>query len=471
MGKGKSKNKNGGHGGILKTSKEDVDPILAQALARNEKSSSGVSKNRTGAAAAAASTLVKQQELAESSKAAMEISNIVSGGGRPKTDLVQALEHVSEEEKSDEESEDALQTLGEEDSSSMPGVRHNAQVKSASVQSDTSDSGEGRNVVKPPQGAKKGSFASLFAGNSKVDGQIKIETEDMQELDFPWERSLVGYFGGRFPGKQALKQIVDSWKVHVTIQFHSSGWIIFQFQSSEAQTSVLENGPYIIYGRPLLLKTMPQFSRFENEAISCFPVWIQLRNLPLELWSPNALGKICSKIGKPIHTDKMTATMERVSYARCLVEVNMAKELTHSVIINLPNGDTFEQVMFYENLPRFCTHCKVVGHSEAGCSVKKIKSKNNQTESTKTTEVVNAAELESGAAAAATGSQAATSIAEKSKGAQTEWVTKQAKATKNQSEGRDAWTSLLEKISEFSLGSSSANLFGDRSPIVSVRKL
>ncbi|GFZ06964.1 hypothetical protein Acr_18g0011340 [Actinidia rufa] len=425
MGKGKSKNKNGGHGGILKTSKEDVDPILAQALARNEKSSSGVSKNRTGAAAAASTALVKQQELAESSKVAMEISNIVPGGGRPKTDLVLALEHVSEEEKSDEESEDALQTLGEEDSSAARQV----------------------NVVKPPQGAKKGSFASLFAGNSKVDGQIKIEAQDMQELDFPWERSLVGYFGGRFPGKKALKQIVDSWKVHVTIQFHSSGWIIFQFQSSEAQTSVLENGPYIIYGRPLLLKTMPQFSRFENEAISCFPVWIQLRNLPLELWSPNALGKICSKIGKPIHTDKMTANRERVSYARCLVEVNMAKELTHSVIINLPNGDAFEQVMFYENLPRFCTHCKVVGHSEAGCSVKKIN------------------------AVAATGSQAATSIAEKSKAAQTEWVTKQAKATKNQSEGRDAWTSLLEKISEFRLGSSSANLFGDRSPIVSVRKL
>ncbi|GFY90954.1 hypothetical protein Acr_07g0011500 [Actinidia rufa] len=272
-------------------------------IGKNEKSSSGVSKNRTGAAAAAASTLVKQQELAESSKAAMEISNIVPGGGRPKTDLVLALEHVSEEEKSDEESEDALQTLGEEDSTQHA---------------------------------------------SKVDGQIKIEAQDMQELDFPWERSL--------------------------------------------------------------------FSRFENEAISCFPVWIQLRNLPLELWSPNALGKICSKIGKPIHTDKMTANRERVSYARCLVEVNMAKELTHSVIINLPNGDAFEQVMFYENLPRFCTHCKVVGHSEAGCSVKKIKSKNNQTESTKTTEVVNAAELESGAAVAATGSQAATSIAEKSKG-------------------------------------------------------
>ena len=62
--------------------------------------------------------------------------------------------------------------------------------------------------------------------------------------------------------------------------------------------------------------------------------------------------------------DKLNAHKERVLYARCLVEVNMAYELVHAVMLKLPNGDAFEQAVFYENLPGFCPHCKVVGHAE-----------------------------------------------------------------------------------------------------------
>ncbi|GFS34500.1 hypothetical protein Acr_00g0034240 [Actinidia rufa] len=156
----------------------------------------------------------------------------------------------------------------------------------------------------------------------------------------------------------------------------------------------LENGPYIIYGRPLLLKTMPRFFRFENEAISSFLVWVQLRNIPLDLWSPNVLGKNCSKLGKSIHMDKLTAQKERVTYTRCLVEVNMAKDLAHTIMINLLSGQVYEHAVFYENLSRFCPHCKIVRHTENGCKVKKTNS--NKAEPTKAAETVTNVEKESG---------------------------------------------------------------------------
>ena len=146
----------------------------------------------------------------------------------------------------------------------------------------------------------------------------------------------MGYFGGRFPGKLALNQIIASWKVHPTIQFHGSGWIIFQFASIEDQTKVLENGPYIIYGGPLLLKPMAKYFSFEKEAINTFPVWVQLRNVPLTLWNSMVFGKICSKLGRPLHMDKLTTCKERITYARCLIGVDMDKELVHSVMLHLP---------------------------------------------------------------------------------------------------------------------------------------
>ena len=152
----------------------------------------------------------------------------------------------------------------------------------------------------------------------------------------------MGYFGGRFPGKVALNQIVSAWKAPVKIHHHNSGWIMFQFETSKSQMKVLENSPYIVYGKPLLLKTMPQDFRFQNEGISFFPIWVQIRNLPMEYWNSRILGKICTRIGKPIHMDKLTTYKERVSFARYLVEINMANDLPQTLMLKLPDGEVIE---------------------------------------------------------------------------------------------------------------------------------
>ncbi|GFY91271.1 hypothetical protein Acr_07g0014670 [Actinidia rufa] len=175
--------------------------------------------------------------------------------------------------------------------------------------------------------------------------------------------------------KLALNQIVASWKVCPSIQFHGSGWIIFQFSSRDDQEKILENGPYMIYGSPLLLKQMDKYFRFGKEAISTFPVWVQLRGVPLTFWNPVIFGKICSKLGKPIHMDKLTTQKERTTYARCLVEIDMAKDLVHSVQLHMPEGDEHEQKIFYENLPKYCSHCRMVGHTKETCKSKSLPSK------------------------------------------------------------------------------------------------
>jgi len=68
---------------------------------------------------------------------------------------------------------------------------------------------------------------------------------------------------------------------------------------------VLYVGPYFIFQRPLLLKVMPSFFDFGNEELSKIPVWVKLRNLPLELWNPQALGKILSKIPPYVQTTSL----------------------------------------------------------------------------------------------------------------------------------------------------------------------
>lgn len=183
-----------------------------------------------------------------------------------------------------------------------------------------------------------------------------------------WESCLVGYVAGKSPGFNAMNNIIsNSWKCNATLSIHESGWLVYRFKNIEDKLAVLANGPYLIYGRPLILKVMPEYFNFGRDEMSCVPVWVKLPNLPLKCWSPRCLAKIASKLGTPIQSDQLTFNMTRISYARVLVELNLLADLKSSIVINLPNGSTLNQPVIYETLPRFCTSCKVLGHKTGAC--------------------------------------------------------------------------------------------------------
>ncbi|KAL2248410.1 UNVERIFIED_CONTAM: hypothetical protein Sindi_2693300 [Sesamum indicum] len=65
--------------------------------------------------------------------------------------------------------------------------------------------------------------------------------------------------------------------------------------------------------------------------------------------------------------DSLTLKMERVSYARILVEVDASKKLIDQVEFVMPNGITRKQSVAYEFTPKFCTECNRFGHLKETC--------------------------------------------------------------------------------------------------------
>ncbi|KAK4426525.1 hypothetical protein Salat_1421100 [Sesamum alatum] len=227
------------------------------------------------------------------------------------------------------------------------------------------------------EGKKKVSFAGLFSNNRKVtednklskfvldDGALKLEDNDLIDVKAKLGFCLVGYIAGKFPGLKAIHSLAKSWGA--AFQQHVSGWLIFHFARDEDRQRILAGGPYFVFGLPLLLKNIPDCFEFKQDDISFSPVWATLPSLPLECWNPNALGKIGSRLGNPIAMDALTRKMERVSYARILVEVDSSKPLVDTVEFILPNGITRKQPVMYEFTPKFCSDCNLFGHLKDTC--------------------------------------------------------------------------------------------------------
>jgi len=197
--------------------------------------------------------------------------------------------------------------------------------------------------------------------------------EDLDHSSDDWKLCVVGYVSGKFPGYRALNNIIgNTWKCPASLTVHESGWLVYRFENEEDKLSVLCGGPYLVYGRPLILRQMTEYFDYSCSVMTHVPVWVKLPNLPLKCWTPRCLSKLASVLGKPIQCDKLTSTKERLSYARVLVEVDLLEDLRSSIDVVLPNGNPLCQKVIYKTLPKFCKSCKVFGHSIRACSKNQV---------------------------------------------------------------------------------------------------
>ncbi|KAK4375696.1 hypothetical protein RND71_006373 [Anisodus tanguticus] len=254
-------------------------------------------------------------------------------------------------------------TLGSKDTTSDSGSINGDTAKNEPTPKENQDKGTSQN---------KKAYASVLKGN---DERLQWETADIDDLTDTWGYLLIGYFAGTFPGNIALMKLCRSWGVTYRFTVHASGWIIFKFNSEADKEKVMANGPHFVYSTPLLLKDIPHCFTFDRQEICTIPIWVRLPSLPLELWNEMALSRILSRIGRPIGTDKLTNDKGQASYARALVEIDLSKEVVHSVELKLWDGTHIDQDLVYEKRPGYCNKCKQIGHYAEGCEKHKAEIK------------------------------------------------------------------------------------------------
>ncbi|CAH9089402.1 unnamed protein product [Cuscuta epithymum] len=196
-----------------------------------------------------------------------------------------------------------------------------------------------------------------------------------------WGHCLVGFFTGRFPGLKAVHELREKWGVKCLVRSHDKGWIIFKFQNEADRLKVLNEGPYSIFGKLLMLKMLSEDFSFEDEEFLKVPIWVKFPNLPMSLWNEGVMSEVASMIGVPLSTDKVTQERTNHNYARVLIEVDVSKPPPLSFPIRLPSHKVIKQWVRYETFPNYCFHCKEYGHHPFICkklAEKEMKEKNDK---------------------------------------------------------------------------------------------
>ncbi|CAA7048082.1 unnamed protein product [Microthlaspi erraticum] len=202
------------------------------------------------------------------------------------------------------------------------------------------------------------------------DGEpvITIGEEVIKAMHGMWKQCMIVKVLGRSVSMPVLsRKLRELWKpkgamyvIDLPRQF-----FIIRFEMEEEYLAALTGGPWKTFGSYLMVQAWdPDFDPLRHD-ITTTPVWVRLTNILVTFYHKAILMGIARGLGKPVKVDLTTLNFERGRFARVCVEVDLAKPLKGTVMIN---GDRY--FVSYEGLANICAGCGMYGHMIHSCPQK-----------------------------------------------------------------------------------------------------
>ncbi|XWS36019.1 hypothetical protein CRYUN_Cryun20dG0046200 [Craigia yunnanensis] len=155
-----------------------------------------------------------------------------------------------------------------------------------------------------------------------LSNHLWSSAEVFEEGEMLWKNAVVAQFVGRIPNFNYFQKM---------------------FTNSELKDRVLENRPWHIQGKPLIVRKWEPRMRSLEFNMARLPVWLQLVNIPLELFTQKGISYIASALGNSLYSDRITASQKRLAFARVCVEIDASVEIPKSIEVEMRDGNIVQE--------------------------------------------------------------------------------------------------------------------------------
>ncbi|KAF5191655.1 hypothetical protein FRX31_018758 [Thalictrum thalictroides] len=122
-----------------------------------------------------------------------------------------------------------------------------------------------------------------------------------------------------------------------------------------------------------LTKWTPDFDPDLQKSTNAL-LWVKFPKLKQQYWDYELLMSMGKALGSPVGIDRHTLERDFGYYAMVLVDIDLSKTIPSSIHVEEEGGNDFIQEIEIQKMPRFCTHCKSIGHAVFECkSLQKVR--------------------------------------------------------------------------------------------------
>ncbi|XP_026433417.1 uncharacterized protein LOC113330826 [Papaver somniferum] len=185
-----------------------------------------------------------------------------------------------------------------------------------------------------------------------------------------WKFSLIGRLDFKGITFQEVKDDLEhQWQLGqgaVQLIPMSRGFFTIKLQSQTAKDKLLNAEAWFFRHQKLtLIEWFPGFDA-EKQRSSHASVWVSFPGLPLEFWTEKTLLSLAKSLGTSIVVDRRTLAHEYGHFASLLVDINFAEAATDAIHITV-GGLDFWQSVEIQKVPKYCSKCKLIGHTDHEC--------------------------------------------------------------------------------------------------------
>ncbi|XP_026417292.1 uncharacterized protein LOC113312773 [Papaver somniferum] len=205
-----------------------------------------------------------------------------------------------------------------------------------------------------------------------------IPDEVIDECLDEWKFSLIGRLDlVKLKMNTVSEALLKQWQLKGKVQFIPLGksFFIIKLDNLEDINHIWQ-GFWKVDTQILCIRSWePNFNPAAQKTTSAY-VWVIFPGLSIEYWKESILMQMGSILGRAIKVDEITLKRVVGYYACVLVEIDISKSIPNSIWVNSKYGK-FEQPIQAPNKPKFCSHCKSLGHFVIECRTKR--KENSQT--------------------------------------------------------------------------------------------
>lgn len=214
---------------------------------------------------------------------------------------------------------------------------------------------------------KKGTPFALPSGEMC----IKIPNSIIEKNKKSWEAFVIGQFYSDPPAQSLIHTIVNGiWSKQykdITISKLEGNAFLFHISNVGIRNHVINQRLWQIEGQTMFVAHWELGNLPEKPALSSAPIWLELRNVPLQFFNEDGLERIAGLVGPPKYLHPATTNKTNLEVAKVLTIIDPRKPLREAVNVQFESGDISRVTVSSPWMLPVCSHCKEIGHSIKRC--------------------------------------------------------------------------------------------------------
>ncbi|KAL0701234.1 hypothetical protein Bca4012_057356 [Brassica carinata] len=215
--------------------------------------------------------------------------------------------------------------------------------------------------------SKKGEAFTLPSG----EACIKIPNSVIEKNRKSWEPFVLGQFYSDPPSQGTLHNIVNGiWSKHyrdIAVSRMEGFSFLFRIPNAATRHRVIKQKLWQIEGQTMFVdKWEPGVIPSKPELTSA-PIWLELRNVPLQFFNEDGLERIAGLVGHPKFLHPATANKTNLEVAKVFTIIDPRKPLPEAVNVQFDSGAISRVLVSSPWMPPVCGLCKEIGHVTRRC--------------------------------------------------------------------------------------------------------